>query len=282
MTRWSSLSSAWRRLPLLARAGSLTAFLILLLALAGPWIAPETPTSPIDRPYLGPTRELQLGTDGLGRDVRSRLLHGGLTVVTLAIASTATAVLLGVTIGMLAAWHGGWVDSAMMRIVDAILAIPSMLLISLLAIGIGRGWSAILMATTLLLTPDLTRIIRAATLQIKREDYVEAAIIRGERTRAILYHELTPNLLPLIAADAGLRLLGATGLVASATFLGYGLQPPAADWSLMVQENRAGFLLQPWAVVAPTILIAVFCLSVCWVGDGIARTSGGRTHGVEN
>lgn len=264
------------RMTVTGRIGLIAVVLLIAIALLGPWIAPESATSPVGLPYRGPSAEHWLGTDGLGRDVLSRALYGGRSLILLATLSTLLALIIGVGCGMLAAWKQGRGDQAIRGVVDVFLATPAILVVSVLAIGIGRGWTAITIATTVLLIPDLVRLIRAATIQLIREDFVDAAVLRGEGTAAILYRELLPNLVPTIAADAGLRLLGATGLIASASFLGFGLQPPSADWSLMVQENRAGFLLQPWATLVPALLIAIFCLGVLWTGDGVARVSGGR------
>ncbi|MGC4105846.1 MAG: ABC transporter permease [Thermomicrobiales bacterium] len=265
------------RLPPMAKLGLILAGGLILLALVGPWVAPGSPTSPGGLPYAAPSTAHPFGTDALGRDVLTRILHGGRSVILLATISTAIAILIGTTLGMVAAWRQRRSEHLILRTMDVFLATPAILVVSVLALGIGRGWPAIMLATTLLLIPDLVRLVRSATLPLIREDYVESALVRGERDRAILVHELLPGLIPTLAADAGLRLLGATSLVASASFLGLGLQPPAADWAVMIQENRAGFLIQPWATITPTLLIATFCLSACWIGDGIAQIASGRT-----
>lgn len=264
------------RLKPIGKVGLVLSVTLMLIALLGPFLAPESTTSPVGLPYAAPSTTHPLGTDALGRDVWSRTLAGGQSIVLIAVISTSVALVLGTTIGASAAWFGGLPESVILRLVDLFLALPSLLIVGLMAIGIGRGALAVLLATTMLLTPDLVRLVRAATLRFTREDYVEAAVARGESSWFILRRELAPNLVPILAADVGLRMLGATSLAASASFLGFGLQPPAADWALMVQENRGGFMLQPWAVLVPTALLTTFCLAVCWLGDGYARSAAGR------
>lgn len=277
MSRVRAIWTGARRLPLTGKLGLGMTLVLIALALLGPYLAPESTTSPVGLPYSRPSPTQPLGADALGRDVLSRVLSGGQSIVLVALVSTILALTLGTTIGMAAAWFRGAPETIVLRLVDLFLALPSLLIVGLLAIGIGRGTRAVLLATTMLLIPDLVRLVRAATLRFIREDYVDAAVARGESSWFILRRELFPNIVPILAADAGLRMLGATALAAAASFLGFGLQPPAADWALMVQENRGGFMLQPWAVVAPTLLLGLFCLGVCWLGDGYARSAAGRS-----
>jgi peptide/nickel transport system permease protein len=126
--------------------------------------------------------------------------------------------------------------------------------------------------------PGIARIVRAATLEVAVRSYVEAAVVRGEKTSALLRREILPNALGPIFADAGLRLTSSILLIASVNFLGLGLQPPAADWALMISENRGGITLQPWVIVVPALLLAALTISVNLVADAIARTLGVSTE----
>jgi ABC-type dipeptide/oligopeptide/nickel transport system permease subunit len=161
-----------------------------------------------------------------------------------------------------------------MRGVDVLLSIPPLLFLLVLATGAGRSSIALVCGVALVQAPGVARIVRAAALDVSVRGYVEAAVVRGEPTRAILTREILPNILGPILADAGIRLTGSILLVASMSYLGLGAQPPAADWSLMISENREGITFQPWAVVAPALLIAALTVSINLVADAVVRSFG--------
>ncbi|MEU5305607.1 ATP-binding cassette domain-containing protein [Streptomyces noursei] len=248
----------WRKAGV-AVAGVILAGTVLL-ALLGPWLAPHLPGAVVDMPYA-PSGEAPLGTDHLGADVLSRFLAGGRMLVLLAVGALIVAYVLGAAAGMLAALRGGAFDAAVLGLVDVLLSLPSFLLLSVVVVAVGRGTGGVAVATTVVLFPEIVRVVRAAALQALQHDYVEAATARGERTRYVLVHEVLPNLAPVLAADAGVRFVGAAFTIATASFLGYGAQPPAADWGLMILENRDGLALQPLAVVLPALGILVLLLS---------------------
>ncbi|MFI9172648.1 ABC transporter ATP-binding protein/permease [Streptomyces lincolnensis] len=253
------------RSPRRRRRGRLALAVLILVgavALLGPLVAPHAVTDAVDIPYAPGSSEAPLGTDRLGSDVVSRVLSGGRSLLLTSLAVTGAVCVLGALLGMLAAWRRGWTDTLVLRLADVLLGLPAFLLLSVVVVATGRGTAGVALASGLILLPESVRVVRAATLRILAQDYVEVAVARGERTVSVLGREVLPNLLPVLAADAGVRFLGAVTVVATAAFLGYGAQPPAADWGLMVLENRDGLTLQPLAVLAPAALLLVLLLSV--------------------
>jgi ABC-type dipeptide/oligopeptide/nickel transport system permease subunit len=158
-----------------------------------------------------------------------------------------------------------------MRGVDVLLAVPALLLLLVLATGAGAGAVVLVIGIAIVHVPQITRIVRAATLQTTGRAFIEAAEARGDSTARILGVEVLPNISGALLADVGVRFTGSVLLVAALNFLGLGLQPPASDWALMISENRSGISIQPWAVVAPAALLAALAVSVNLFADGIAQ-----------
>lgn len=255
-------------------AGATMLSVALAVALLGPFVAPHPLDRPIGIPYEGPSAEALLGTDFLGRDVLSRVLWGGRSVIALAGLSVLLAYAGGLAVGLAAGYSRGLLDPILMRGVDVLLALPALLFLLVLVTGLGSSRAVLVVGVAIIQLPLVARIVRAATQTQSVRGFVEAAAARGERTTAILVREILPNIAPAIAADIGLRLTYAIILVASVNFLGLGLQPPDADWGLMVSENRSGLNLNPLAVLAPAALVALLTIAVNMVGDAIARTQG--------
>ncbi|MET9833935.1 ATP-binding cassette domain-containing protein [Streptomyces sp. NPDC006385] len=243
------------------RAALVVLLLVAAVALLGPLFAPHPVTEPVDIPYAPGSGQAPLGTDRLGSDVLSRVLSGGRSLLLNGLAVTAAVCALGAVAGMTAACRKGWTDTLILRLADVLLGLPAFLLLSVVVVATGRGTTGVALAAGLVLLPESIRVVRAATLRILSQDYVEVAVARGERTVSVLGREVLPNLAPVLAADAGVRFLGAVTVVATAAFLGYGAQPPAADWGLMVLENRDGLTLQPLAVLVPAVLLLVLLLA---------------------
>jgi ABC-type dipeptide/oligopeptide/nickel transport system permease subunit len=256
------------------RVGLMLLAFVLLVALIGPLIAPHDPAQPIGLPGEPPSSAAPLGTDGLGRDVLSRVLHGGLTVIGLGIAAAALSYLGGLTIGLAAGYSRKALDAVLMRGVDVLLAFPPLLFVLVLVTGAGTSAAVLVLAVGIVQITGISRIVRAATLEVAVRGYVEAAVARGERTPAILRREILPNIMAPVLADFGLRFTYAIVIIASMNFLGLGLTPPAADWGLMVAENRQFITLNIWGVLAPAILLAVLTIAVNLVGDAHVRVLG--------
>jgi ABC-type dipeptide/oligopeptide/nickel transport system permease subunit len=247
---------------------------ILALVIVGPWVSPYSPNDLVYLPYSPPTKDYLLGTDYVGRDVLSRILHGGRSVVLLALIATVLAYLMGGTIGLTAGFVRGKVDAVLMRTIDVLLAFPHMLFILLLATGVGSSPALVVFGIAVIQTPHISRVIRAATLQLAGRGFVEAAVARGEATHRILRREIVPNIVSVLVADGGPRFTFSILMVAALNFLGVGLRPPAADWAVMISENRPGLEANLWGVLAPAILIAILAVSINLVTDAIARSRG--------
>jgi ABC-type dipeptide/oligopeptide/nickel transport system permease subunit len=253
-------------------AGLIILLVVLGVAFIGPLVAPYPLTQPIGAPGSPPGTGALLGTDYLGRDVLSRVLHGGIPVIELSIVTIALTYLLGITIGMIAGLIRSIVDPMMMRGVDIVLVFPPLLLVLLLIAGAGSGFWVLVIAIVLVLFPGVARIVRTATLEVSTTSYIEAAVARGERMVPIMRREILPNIVPPILADLGVRFAGAIILAASVNFLGLGAQPPAANWALMVAENREIISVNIWSVVVPAVLLALLTIAVNLLGDAYVRT----------
>jgi len=244
---------------------------VLGVALLGPLVTPHDPNETLTTPYEGPSGDYPLGTDFLGRDVVSRVLDGGHTVLLYATAATVFAYALGITVGLVAGYRRGWIDQVMMRTVDVLLAFPSLVFLLLLAAAFGRGIGPVVWATGLIQATAIARIVRTAALEQSVKGFVEAAVARGDRTMSILFREILPNLYGTIAADLGLRFTWSVLLIASVNFLGLGMQPPDADWGLMISENRGGISLNALAVLAPAAALGMLTVSINLVTDALMR-----------
>jgi peptide/nickel transport system permease protein len=264
-----------------AKVGLTLGGLLVLLALIGPFFAPHTPSESVGIPFAPPSSGAVLGTDVLGRDVLSRILWGGRTVLGLSLAATLLGYLIGLTVGLLAGYSRSRIDGVLMRAMDVLLAIPALLFLLVLATGAPHSKLALIVGVAFVHVPGIARIVRAVTLDVSVRSYVEAAVVRGERTIPLLTREIFPNTLGPAFADAGIRLTSSILLIASVNFLNLGLQPPAADWALMIAENRGGITLQPWVIAVPALLLATLTISVNLVADAVARSMGTSIEGAQ-
>jgi peptide/nickel transport system permease protein len=253
--------------------------LLLGVAVIGPLFAPHAPAEFVGAPYSHPSSSALLGTDNLGRDVLSRFLWGGRSILGLSAAATAIGLLLGVSIGLLAAYSRGLLDDGLMRGMDVILAFPSIVLALVAVATVGPKLWLLVLVVGLTTMPRVARVTRGASLEVVERDYVHAAQAMGEPRAKILVGEILPNITSPLLVEASLRLTYSIGLIAGLSFLGFGLQPPAADWGLMINENRQGLTVQPWGVVMPVIAIALLTIGTSLIGDGVARASAGIERG---
>ena len=254
--------------------GLVITLLIALVAIFGPLFAPYGENEIVGRPY---TREGSwLGTDYLGHDVWSRVLYGGLAILIIAVLATALGMALGVIIGVVAAYWGGWLDEAIMRLNDVALAFPQILLVLLVLTAVDQpAWWMIVLLVGASHAPRVARLARGVALGIVSRDYVTAAAeALGESRLRVILAEVLPNMSAPLLAEAGLRLTYSIGLVAGIGFLGFATNPSAADWGVMIYENRLALLVQPWAMLAPVIIIGVFTIGTNLMADGIARLTG--------
>ena len=252
--------------------GTTVFLLFLLAALIGPLIAPYGANEQISSEARQPPSAAHLfGTDNLGRDVFSRVLLGAREILILAGLGTLSAVLVGTVIGLFSAYQGGWVDEVVMRLFDGLLALPA-LLFALLLLGIlGPSIWSVLVVIFIVYTPIVARVVRSVVLSVKSKGYVEAARLRGEARRWILFKEILPSVQPVLAVETALRFSYAIFLVASLGFLGVGVQPPSPNWGLMVKEARETVSQIPWALYFPAGAISVLVIGVNLMADGLKK-----------
>ena len=231
--------------------------LVVLLAIVGPWLAPYGENEIVGKPYT--YAGSWLGTDYLGQDVWSRVLYGGVSILVISLLATALGMVLGIIIGVVAAYAGGWLDETIMRLNDVALAFPQILLVLLVLTAVDQpSWWMIVLLVGASHAPRVARLARGVALGIVSRDYVTAAEALGESRLRVIMAEVLPNMNAPLLAEAGLRLTYSIGMVAGIGFLGFATNPGAADWGLMINENRLGLLVQPWGVLAPVIIIGIF------------------------
>jgi peptide/nickel transport system permease protein len=246
---------------------------LVLLAIVGPYVAPKSTTEFIGSPFSAPSAESPLGTDVLGRDVLSRFLAGGRSILVMSVLATTLGVGAGAVWGITAAYARNWLDGALMRTADVLLAFPQIVLVLLAVTTVGPQVWLIVLTVGLSHLPRTARVLRAAAADVVERDFVKAAEIAGERHWRILFVETLPNITGPLLVELGLRLTYSIAIVAAVGFLGFGLQPPAADWGLMINENRVGLTVQPWTVLAPIVAIGLLTIGTNLVTDGIARAA---------
>lgn len=274
MARHPWLSAAWAaaRMPRGAIGLSL-AGAVVLIAIIGPFLPPDSPDALLTLTFAKPSGQFPLGSDFLGRDVLSRVLDGGWALLLMAALATALGIVTGAAAGVSAAYLRGRSDGLIMRTVDVILAFPQLVFALLLVSVLGPRLWLIVLAVGLSHAPQVARVIRSATLDISERDYVKVAELQGMRPRKTMTSEILPNLVSPLTVEAGLRLTYSIIIMAGLSFLGFGQQPPAANWGLMINENRTGLPLNPWAVIVPVALIALLTIGTNTFTDAFARVA---------
>lgn len=273
--RSDRLRFAWARRLVRAPAVLVGAAILLVyvaVAVAGPWLAPFSYTEfHVADKLQGPSATYLFGTDQFGRDVLSRVIEGTRGILILAFCSTALGVIAGVAIGTVAGYHGGRIDDVLMRTMDVLMSFPSLLLAMLILTMVGPATPNIVVGIAVVFTPRVARVARSVVLGLRNLEYVEAARLRGESDLYVMTREILPNALGPIVVDAAIRVSYATLLGASLGFLGLGVQPPEADWGLMVSEARNFILIAPWMVLFPSEAIAALVVGANLFADGLAR-----------
>ena len=245
---------------------------VVTIAMIGPWIAPHPVGQTIGRPFSNSGTDGIFGTDRLGRDVWSRILNGGRRIIIVPAVATLLATAVGTAAGLATARRRST------RLIDAalgvVVVIPSILVLLVFAYRFGDAqWVAVAVIIVVNL-PYVTRYTRTSAAPIWASAYIEHATVRGESTAWILTHEVLPNVAGPVLADAGLRFVGSVYVVASASFLGFGPNPPATDWASMISDNIEGATLNLWAVVAPALMIAALTVPANLLADRLAARIG--------
>ncbi|MEX2541407.1 MAG: ABC transporter permease [Trueperaceae bacterium] len=253
-----------------AAFGTSVVLLFLLVALAGPLLAPyganEQDFSEARRP---PSLERPFGSDHLGRDVFSRVVLGTRDIFMLAGFGTLLAVFVGTVVGLFATYLGGLVEEIAFRLFDSVLAMPALLFALLLLGTFGPSRTNVLIVIAVAYVPIVARVVRSVVVAVKTREYVAAARMQGESLGYILFREILPAVLPALAVESALRFSYAIFLVASLGFLGAGVQPPNPDWGLMISEARTFVGLTPWALYFPAAVISLLVVSVNLMADGL-------------
>ena len=260
------------------RIGFAIVMIHLTIAAIGPWITPYPPTDYhlADR-FSSPNATYWLGTDENGRDILSRVLAGARSIIWISTLGTVLGVTLGTIVGVTSGYFGGRVDQIIMRIVDWFLAIPSLLLVILVInmasqrfSGVDASW-IIIGIIGISFMPNNSRVIRSAALAVRPLEFVESARLRGEPTIYIMFREVLPNVMPVVAVEATIRLSFALLLTAGLGFLGLGVQEPTPDWGLMVGENAQHLSTIPMSAIAPGFAMASLVVGINLLADGIRQ-----------
>jgi peptide/nickel transport system permease protein len=264
-----SLSSLWRRSPGLTVGLVMVGVWVVTAALA-PWVAPHAPTAMGIGPTTAPPSLAHwLGTDEYGRDILSRVIYGGRYVLAIAPASTLLGLVIGTLLGLISAYNGRWLDELIMRLLDAVMAFPIVVLALLALTALGSSTLNVILVIGLVFAPLIARTARAAALTEVRKEYVEAARLRGEGYFRVLMVEVAPNIRGPLMVEGTIRLGYAVFTSATLGFLGLGVQPPAPDWGLMVASSRSLLTTAPWAVLAPAMAIAFVVIGFSLISDGL-------------
>jgi ABC-type dipeptide/oligopeptide/nickel transport system permease subunit len=268
------LRSAYARRRVARSAPAVVSWVVVLLfvliALIGPWVVHDDPTRQTSDALLplGSAGHL-FGTDDLGRDELSRLVHGARPLLLVAFLATALASALGVTIGLIAGYAGGKLEWLLMRLMDLALAFPAMLLIILVVSAWQPGVPSLVVGIGLALAPGIARLTRALAAREAGRDYVLAARLGGTRGPRILVQELLPNIAGPLLAQIVMTLSVAAGFAAGLSYLGLGIQPPTPDWGYMVQASQEFLYTAPRLVVMPAAATLIFVVACNFVGDDL-------------
>jgi peptide/nickel transport system permease protein len=271
---------AWLRGNKLLAFAAAFVVLQVLLALAAAWIAPYDPTAQsVARRLRGPSELHWLGTDQLGRDVLARILHGYRTSLLACTVAVGIALLVGGTLGLLAAYYRGWLDRILMRFMDVLFAFPVMLLaIGIIAV-LGPHTSSAAIAIAVVYTPIFARLLRGPALVICESEYVMGARAIGASDGRIVFRHVLPNLASVILVQTSLLLSAAVLVEASLSFLGLGTQPPTPSLGLMLAEGRNFLLLSPWSAVFAGFAILFLSFGFNLLGDALRDTLDPRLRG---
>jgi len=264
------------------RIGLGIVILMVLIAVFGRFVAPHSPTEFIGVPNSAPSSTALFGADALGRDVFSRWLYGGLTVLWMSAAATALGIVVGTGVGLVAAYSRNWLDDVLMRGNDVLLSFPAIIFVLLAVSAVGPKTWLIVLTVGFTHAPRVARVMRGAGQEVVERDFIKAAEVVGEKRWRIVAGELLPNVTSPLLVEIGLRMTYSIGLVAAVSFIGVGIQPPTADWGLMINENRLAISVQPWSVFMPVLAIGLLTIGTNLVTDGIARAAIGLDRGGES
>ena len=264
-----------RQSPLSARIGLAMILINVFAAIFAPVIAPYTETEVVGDVWLPMSTDHLLGTDHLGRDMFTRLMYGARNTIAIAFITTLLSFFIGALIGFFAATLGGWTDLSLSRVVDILMAFPTLIFALIVLSVVGTSIGALILVIAVLDSTRVFRLSRAVAMDITVMEYVEAARLRGEKIWWVMRKEILPNALPPLVAEFGLRFCFVFLFIAALSFLGLGIQPPTADWGGMVRENAGAITFGIFIPLWPAGAIAFLTVGVNLIVDWFLKIASG-------
>ena len=272
---------AWRRSPLTV-VGLVLVALLAFIAATAPLIAPADPLKQeLSQRLRPPSAEHWLGTDQLGRDLLSRMIYGARISLLIGLVVVGLAAGVGIFVGLLAGFSGGWLDESLMRLTDVFFAFPALILAMAISGALGPSLTNAMIAIAIVSWPVYARLVRAQVLSLRELEYVEASRSLGASSGRIMWQHILPNTLsPLLVQasfDMGAAILAAAGL----SFIGFGTQPPTPEWGIMVSDGRNYIATHPWLSLYPGLAILITVAAFNLIGDGLRDALDPRLRGIE-
>jgi peptide/nickel transport system permease protein len=270
--------AAWhfiRRAPVSATVGIGMVLIMIVAAILAPVLSPYSETEVVGDVWAPASADHWIGTDNLGRDLLTRLVYGARNTIALAFAITLLSFLFGTVWGFFAATLKGWVDQILSRIVDILMAFPTLIFALMVLSVVGTSIPALIVVIALLDSTRVYRLSRAVAMDIEVMEFVEAARLRGEGTWWLMRHEILPNAMPPLVAEFGLRFCFVFLFIAALSFLGLGIQPPTADWGSMVRENAGAITFGIYTPLWPAGAIAFLTVGVNLIVDWFLHIASG-------
>ncbi|WP_103107447.1 ABC transporter permease [Brevibacillus reuszeri] len=262
-----------------AKSSLMMIFIIVVIGIVGPWLAPHDPTKTYYDAFLqGPSAEHWLGTDAIGRDIFSRLLHGTRVTLIVAVMAVSITLVLGTVIGVVSAYVGGFVDNLLMRIMDILLAMPGIILALAIVAVLGPSQTNAMIAIGISSIPSFARLIRGAALVVKSSGYVEASRSIGTPNWWIILFQMIPNITNVLIVYTTLFIGGAILDTSALGFIGLGAQPPTPEWGTMLSEGKDYLSDAWWLATFPGIAITIVVLAVNILGDALRDIFDPRTQ----
>ena len=272
---------AWRRSPLTVAGLALIAILALIAVLA-PLIAPADPLKQILSTRLKPpSADHWLGTDQLGRDVLSRMIYGARISLLIGTVVVGLAASVGTFVGLVAGYVGGWLDEGLMRLTDVFFAFPALILAMAISGALGPSLTNAMIAIAVVSWPVYARLVRAQVLSLREREYVEAARGLGASAQRIVWQHILPNTLAPLLVQASFDMGGAILSAAGLSFIGFGTQPPTAEWGVMISEGRNYIATHSWLSLFPGLAILLTVAAFNLIGDGLRDALDPRLRGTE-